>query len=368
MPEDLLKRIEILPKPEVVEKTFFNHIKISQRETVMAEILAFFFDPNKPHGLGNIFLQALLNTEYHYFHEKKIAGILRDKINSPADGLKNVNVKTEDSTGENKRIDILIETEKLVIAIEFKINHHLNNPLMLYKKHVDEKFKDQEKIFLILTPYWKEPEGKAKEDKEGVFKQVVLSKFIDKVEELSKNNYRIREGQEKYYYFFLDFMQTVKNRRRLHNLIDNYIEDFAKSEEKLQKVDAIYKELINLKNRKDHPELKAAYNNLDEIKSFFKRKVNEVKNLKEMADYSSFGTKGKVNSAIQKVFRDEGFRIKVRLGLKGWTIERWEGEKGDVKKEVMKTGKDFYARPQEIAELVREFEEKQLNQNCQAQE
>ena len=72
-----------------------------------------------------------------------------------------VEVKTSNVKESNKRIDILIETNLFVIAIEFKINHELNNPLQVYKDFVEKEFSSKKRIYTVLTPDRKAPKNEA---------------------------------------------------------------------------------------------------------------------------------------------------------------------------------------------------------------
>ncbi len=193
----------------------------------MANLLAFFFRPDEKHGLKNLFIEALLKTEYYSLAGLKSGkSLIKDNIE-----ISNVKVKTEVNAGNGERIDILIDTTKFVICIEFKINHVLNNPLTTYQEYVEKKFKkkfNKECYFLILTPNKKEPIGKAKEylDKnknssKNTFKQVILSHFIKKI-----NKCHDKENINNF--IFNDFIQTIKNRslkqkqeKNLTNIIKN---------------------------------------------------------------------------------------------------------------------------------------------------
>lgn len=205
-------------------KTFMEILKAHNREVQVANALAFFFRPREKHGLKKLFIDALLNTnctELSTFIPKKEGSLVKRNgyyCNKPSEDLEynvdKVNVIVEDPTNNKNRIDILIETDSFTICIEFKINHDLDNPLKDYRDFIAEKTDSKRIYFIVLTPYKKDPIGKAKEffDENSEFKQVVLSHFfkeIDKRLQLQDtNNFKTNQ----YYQYFQDFAQTVKNR------------------------------------------------------------------------------------------------------------------------------------------------------------
>ncbi len=94
----------------------------------MANLLAFFFRPNEKHGLKNLFINALLSTRHYSLNSLKSDELrIKDDVE-----ISNVKVRTEVNAGNDKRIDILIDTANFVICIEFKIQdcqfiqHHLS--------------------------------------------------------------------------------------------------------------------------------------------------------------------------------------------------------------------------------------------------
>ncbi len=96
------------------KKTFLEVLKIHKNEVVMSNLLAYFFRPKESHGLNTHFLDTLLdiidNPSENRIYDKNSVKV-------------KVEVKTSNVKESNKRIDILIETNLFVIAIEFKIYH-----------------------------------------------------------------------------------------------------------------------------------------------------------------------------------------------------------------------------------------------------
>lgn len=186
------------------KSTFMEILKVNNREIPFANLLAFFFRPNKEHGLGTLFIDSFLDT-------------VQLDISDREDKHKSVEVHVEKKTDNGNRIDILIITETLVICIEFKINHHLNNPLEDYKNFIDEypHCIGKQKYYFVLTPFRKKSIGKAKTyfENNTDFKQIILSHFVQMIKKNLQNTIGDVIVKNDYYQHFEDFIQTVENRK-----------------------------------------------------------------------------------------------------------------------------------------------------------
>ena len=192
------------------KKTFMEILKIHKQEIPFANILAFFFRPKENHNLKTLFIDALLETKYTNIGINEVEKI---DIEIPKYDESSVEVKVEQKTKLNKRIDILIITNTFVICIEFKINHDLNNPLSNYKEYIEEHFDEKKKYYFVLTPYKKEAIDDAKKyfRKNNEFKQIILRHFLNRVKEkigLNTNEFNKTES----FNYFEDFRKTVENR------------------------------------------------------------------------------------------------------------------------------------------------------------
>lgn len=97
------------------ETTVFDIAGFPHYENVVSNIYAYFFDPNKEHGLGSLFLdslQELINTDFRFTSPE----VLREK-----------------TTKKGGRIDLVIQDadkqDKKVILIENKVYHWVHNDL-----------------------------------------------------------------------------------------------------------------------------------------------------------------------------------------------------------------------------------------------
>ena len=365
-----LELLKNLPAIEEREWSFLETIGASRKETIMANLLAYYFDPGKEHGLDDTFIKALLQTVPFYLSKKKKIKIdnnekERDKHQEKLIQLKKftnenysfnwANIIVEDSTDKNKRIDIVIETEDLVIAIEFKINHNLNNPLENYFNHIEGIDKNgkrivnaknvgKQKYYVVLTPVWKYPEGKARNNKE--FVQITLAGFIENVKKIVNDN-DYYKGKENSHQFFIyqDLINTIENRGKEITMINTYFKGFEIDSEK--KYGKKEKEL-------SYEKLEDTYNNLNIIKKYIENQINKLMihlNKNEKFSFSIINaTKNRLDSAIgTKV--ENGNEIKIRLSLKGWSIELYgkddKNKYGELKVEYIE--KDKYETANNIS-------------------
>ncbi len=221
-----MKLIENLKNLPETRKTYLEILEIHDKEVPIANLLAFFFRNKEIHGLKNIFIKALLKTKFYELDVKKYPkskGTLislvkfEKKQQIILNSITNVEVETEVKTSkdndENKRIDIVIDTENFVICIEFKINHKLNNPLEVYKNHIENKYKNTDKqiFYIVLTPSKKEADVSNVQnylEKNKDFKQVILSNFIKNIQSELPLDFK---GNSSFNYYN-DFIQTIQNR------------------------------------------------------------------------------------------------------------------------------------------------------------
>lgn len=104
-----------------------------------SQVLRFYFSPMAPHNLRGLFLNSLLEH--------------LDLIDSPEFQYDSttVEVLTEESTEDRKRIDITIVADDFVIAIENKIGADLYNPLESYTKYIRDKYSEKKQIYIVLS-------------------------------------------------------------------------------------------------------------------------------------------------------------------------------------------------------------------------
>jgi len=334
--------ISRLPNIEQKKWSYLEEMGVSNKETVIAEILRYFFDPNEIHKLGDVFIKALLHTKPKYLKSKEkdfgcgFNSIQDNYFNATQKLLEDnfaktsTTVKVEVNTLNNNRIDIVINSEKLVIAIEFKINHHLDNPLNDYvdfikgqevlkdrnikydKDAISNKGSEKKKYFVVLTPFWKKPIGQAKKNND--FVQIILADFIINLKNLIGNYWENKKYTHQYF-IYQDLINTIENRGKLSKLINDYYKNISEKEmntiEKLFK----FKQLDSI-----------TIESLILIKKSFENKTKEL--LKKIKDnYQPLNaTKERIESGIVKKIDNET-EYKIRLTLIGWHFEKWINNK-----------------------------------------
>ena len=116
---DEIKNIKPIETPDV---TFLDIARYPKYENVISNILAFLFD-DKIHGFNDLWIRSLLNCYC------KVSN-----INLDIDSIAVNYVDREVSTEDNKRIDLVIETDKYLIIIENKVYASPYNPFSSYHK------------------------------------------------------------------------------------------------------------------------------------------------------------------------------------------------------------------------------------------
>ena len=137
--KQLLEEFQKLPKKEKVLPTYLEIAGKPHFENVCSNILRFFFDTRESHKFNDLLLKSFLNCV--------------DDTYATEHNLETINIYREYSAIDNKRIDLVIECENLVIVIENKIFHCLDNKLDLYKKTIIDNYKktDKKSVFIVLS-------------------------------------------------------------------------------------------------------------------------------------------------------------------------------------------------------------------------
>lgn len=182
--------------PDRIERpqTFMEIAGYPHYENVCSNFLAFFFDPEGPHGLGSLFLDALMNSLSVAGREEGLGG--------------NVSVEREVSTAEGNRIDILIKSDSHAVLIENKIFAAVDNPFEDYAKYLD-RLQDENgdayenKIKILLTLYL------SSEGAEQGFVNLTYADFVSAVR--SSLGRHVSEADSRYLTLMQDFLNTLEN-------------------------------------------------------------------------------------------------------------------------------------------------------------
>ena len=120
-----------------IEPTFLDISGFPHYENVCSNILQFFFQTNEAHGMGDLFIQALLKT-------------VGENISNTI--LVN-DVVREQPTPSGKRLDIVITTDDYVVGIENKIYAVLTNDLADYSSYLQSILTGRKLKRIVLSLY-----------------------------------------------------------------------------------------------------------------------------------------------------------------------------------------------------------------------
>ena len=175
------------------EKTFMGICQYpgSRFEEICSRILAFYFNPNEEHGFRDLWFRAL----------NQCIKQERDSYEFPSE------IRLEEKTSENKRIDILIETANNVYAIENKIGATLYNPLDNYEGHLNTHYRQKQHIMIVLSA-----RSLTIQEREKLSKWKEIS-YKNLFEIVKKNSgLYISPSNHRHFLFMLDFMDTINNK------------------------------------------------------------------------------------------------------------------------------------------------------------
>ena len=213
-------RLEPLP-------TFLEFSGCKRKEEVYSDILAFYLDPGKPHGLGTLFLDALAQ-----------AGGIPDH-----GAWTDVSVEREKRTHNGNRIDILIESDNHVIVIENKIFAGVDNPFDDYKSFAETLEPPGRRIhvfLLTLTPNNAEARWE-------FLLPITYEGFLVQIRELLGKY--VAGADTRYLTFMLDFLNTLDHLQEGVTM-DPRFREFL--EQNINAVEALLKECYRFKSDELH--------------------------------------------------------------------------------------------------------------------
>lgn len=244
-----LEELKSIKPVESRESTFLDVAGYPNYENVISNILAFLFDVNT-HGFGDLWIKSLLECY------KKVS-----KEDVESDNINVDEIVREASTNDNKRIDLLIETDKYLIVIENKIYASPYNPFDSYHKFAEKYVKSNNldlKIVEILLSIKKENNQLSSKYR---FYNITYDLLLDKVKK-NLGDYLLNSN-EKWLVYMKDFMTYIEylkggstvnvdkewnqflenNNNAISSFFDNYFNDLNK---KMKLIDNLTSELKNL--------------------------------------------------------------------------------------------------------------------------
>lgn len=190
--DDLLNQFKKITPSDTYRPTFMDISGYPHYEDVISNILSFFFRNKEIHGLNNLFLHALCRSYDESFGES-IKG--------------NVEVKREVHTLGGNYIDILIESDDIVIGIENKIYHSVYNDLKDYSTHIDRISGKRRNMKILLSLNVLNDRSIS----DSGFNNITYSEYFGKIEELIGSY--LLEADQKYLSYYIDLVQTINRLR-----------------------------------------------------------------------------------------------------------------------------------------------------------
>jgi hypothetical protein len=213
--ETLLRQFNEIPKFDR-NTNYFEITGHSHYENIVSNILKFYLDPNNDHGFEDLVLRSLLEISIKDF----LIG-----------GFNSVEIIREEYTENGKRIDLVIETENYIIAVENKIFHKLNNDLNEYEEHIIKKVSNGEEIInqsktilllvLSLNPIKKGDDKLILEN--SSFENITYKEFIKQIKK-NYNTYAFT-ANTKYLIFFNEFISSFEKLLGI-NMKDEKLKEF----------------------------------------------------------------------------------------------------------------------------------------------
>lgn len=213
------KKLNIDTKPD--EPSFMEISGYPYYENVCSNILQFFFKTDEVHGMKDLLIRALFKAAgKEYLYELSVNDVLR-----------------EQTTLNNNRIDILIETDEFLIGIEVKIFAQLYNDLKDYSDFLNSIANGREVIRILLTLQ----DIPSNQD----FISVTFNTFFQNINDLIGQYWE--KANPKYLIYLKDFIQTItrlrSSREMNKELIDFFKENMKDAEMFFKCISDLRKEL-----------------------------------------------------------------------------------------------------------------------------
>lgn len=182
----LLDAFQKVPHSTTPHPTFMEIARYPHYENVCSNILAFFLQPDAPHGLAYLLVESLLALTDVEEHQA------------------NITVEREVPTHTGNRIDLVIESDTHVIAIENKIFHSVNNPFHDYQDYIETCNPGQKNIVKLLLSLNVTPEHTL-----CGFHPITYADLFFQVR--TRIGDYLTDAENKYVIFLLDFMKTIEH-------------------------------------------------------------------------------------------------------------------------------------------------------------
>ncbi|WP_053367802.1 PD-(D/E)XK nuclease family protein [Bacillus sp. FJAT-27245] len=291
---------ESLPKEN---ENLFEICGFPHYETVISNVLAFFFDPSKPHDLKTTLIEAILQA-------------VGQDYKSITDGWE---VEREVRTSKGTFIDIVLISEEIVIIIENKIFAPLYNDLNGYLDFIKIEYPNRKiyPIVLCLTAplSYSQVDGFSVITYEAFFKNVraLLGDIIETV------NLR-------YFQILADLMDNVRKLKEGTKMDETFVKFIEQNNEELMRLIKDINVYRNTLRKK-----------VKEVNSLLPETINEIKltkweyrDLNQLYDIAvtDLVLNGNVKIALDVIIDHNGWRIEIIQRGNGVDLKEFCSNKG----------------------------------------
>ncbi|MGL4205107.1 MAG: PD-(D/E)XK nuclease family protein [Aeromonadaceae bacterium] len=193
--EELISEFEKIPRVKR-DENWFSICGFPHYEKVASNVLQFFLDSSREHGLGDLFIKSILSFSEKY-------EFLEDEYFS---------VTTEFQTKKGNFIDLILTSETLCIVIENKIKAWIYNDLNDYFETAKEQAPNVYAIVLSLVK---------QTPSDNRWTYITYSELFEKV----RNNIGayITIGNRRYLNLCFEFIENIENLIGNHEMDENFI-------------------------------------------------------------------------------------------------------------------------------------------------
>lgn len=142
------------------EATVFDIGTKGYFEDPTTEVLAFYLDPLRPHGCGDMVLRCFIET------------FAPDVVLEQGASAK---VRTQVVTSTGKRLDLVVESDRWILAVEHKVFSHATNPFDEYELHIEKSRAGRRALLIYLSPTGASPRDAWVGVSHGSFAEHLLS-------------------------------------------------------------------------------------------------------------------------------------------------------------------------------------------------
>ena len=225
---NLLMDYQALPRIRRT-RTFMEISGYPHYENVCSNILEFYFNPEEEHGMGNLLLAAFFRMTKERHGESFIEPSIPKKVN----------VTREHTAEDQKRLDLMIDSETFIIGIENKISHWEANDFENYARVIDRLGSDKRVIKAVLCLRVNPRE----EPPKGGFIRYTYADLWKHVRDLL--GHRLPEASPKWTTYLTDFMTTTSRLAGETQDEKEVIDFFMKNHELVEQLVEDRQQLLN---------------------------------------------------------------------------------------------------------------------------